>query len=206
MTWPNIFDSGFRLPRKVCIVAPGPMGLGHYESIPDEFLVIAVSKAVLIPGLPTAVWMMNHVTQPWYETASASFRGTRVFMHDAVEAIPSRLQAIKGADWYSFVPPEEPLGLDEFMSIEGCIRIGATVSACALQLAYNFGAREILLCGVDMSGDAYFDGTSNPSPNHGDTWPATTRLNRLVGWLRSHKGLRIHSVSPTRIDVPDYAA
>ena len=40
--------------------------------------------------------------------------------------------------------------------------VGGTVTGCALQLAYNLGATTILLCGADMSGDDYWDGTANP--------------------------------------------
>lgn len=207
MGWKNIFHSEFRMPEQVCIVAPGPNGTGCYGDIPTGFFVIVVSKAVLIPELRPSVWMMNHVDQPWYEAASASFCGIRVFHHDAVTAL-RQMPGSEGSDedrYYSFTPPSEPLGLDEFVPVDGCIRIGATVSACAVQLAYNFGAKEITLCGVDMAGDGYFDGTVNANPNHGETWPATSRLNMLIHWLIEHRGLRITTVSPTKLNVSPYS-
>ena len=208
MGWKNIFDSDFRFPEKVCIVAPGPNGIGRYEEIPAGFSVIAVSKAVLIPELRPSVWMMNHVHQPWYKEGNKSFRGVRVFGYDAANAIEKTVtvkqnEYAQGASYY-FNPPDEPLGLELFVPVDGCIRIGATTSACAVQLAYNFGAREIILCGVDMSGDGYFDGTTNENPNHGKTWPAAARLNVLIHWLMANKGLRITTLSPTRLDVPRY--
>lgn len=202
MGWKSVFESDFRLPERVCIVAPGPNGVGHYDQIPAGFSVIAVSKAVLIPDLHADVWMMNHVHQVWYERASNFHRGIRIFHHDAVKALEQTANAHGAEDCYFFTPPDEPLGLEQFMPVDGCIRIGASISACAVQLAYNFGAREILLCGVDMSGDAYFDRTLNSNPNHGETWPATARLNVLINWLRVQRGLRIATISPTKLDVP----
>ncbi|MEO8499001.1 MAG: hypothetical protein ABI614_28390, partial [Planctomycetota bacterium] len=206
MSWTSVFDSDFRLPEQVCIVAPGPQGVGHYSEIPDGFSIIAVSKAVLIPELRSSVWIMNHVQQPWYNEADASFRDIRVFGFDAAtESMATENEQVKveGARYY-FKPPDEALGLEEFVPVDGCIRVGATTSACAVQLAYNFGAREIVLCGVDMSGDAYYDGTINENPYHGEIWPAAARLNVLIHWLRVNRGLQITTVSPTKLDVPHF--
>ena len=208
MNWINVFDSEFCLPEQVCVVAPGPRGVGHYNEIPKGFSIIAVSKAVMIPELRPKVWVMNHVQQSWYQEASKSFRGIRVFGYDAVTAAklmatPGENEDAESAQFY-FKLPKEPLGLEEFVPIDGCIRIGATTSACAVQLAYNFGATEIVLCGVDMSGDAYFDGTMNENPYHGDTWPAAARLNVLIHWLTVNRGLQISSISPTKLNVPHF--
>jgi hypothetical protein len=205
MAWKNVFESDFRLPDQVCIVAPGSNGVGHYQEIPPGFIVIVVSKAVLIPEVRPAIWMMNHVRQPWYGDADGAFHGIRVFSRDAA-TLADQIATTQGSknDRYYFTPPNEPLTLREFLSVDGCIRIGATVSACAVQFAYNFGAREIVLCGVDMSGDRYFDGTVNENPYHGDTWPAAARLNVLVKWLIAERGLRITTISPTKLDVPPF--
>ena len=80
---------------------------------------------------------------------------------------------------------------------------GASVSGCAIQFAYNFGATEILLCGLDMSGDAYFDGSLNVHPNHGDIWPAVRYLNAMFNWLRL-RNVNVFTLSPTTLDAPEY--
>ncbi len=198
----DVFASDFRLSPRVAIVAPGPNGRGHYREIPDGCSVIAVSKAVLIPEIEADVWMMNHADQEWYPEASAAFRGVRVFGDRAVlDAAP----ALAGADaegWYYFLPPPETLDPEVLRPIDGCIRLGGSVTGCAVQLAYNFGAREILLCGADMSGDGYWDGTSNVHPTHGDTWPVARALNLMTRWLRDEKGVAVSTLSPTRLDLP----
>lgn len=199
---PDIFGSSFRLPSKVCIVAPGPNGKNHYSEIPSAFCQIAVSKAVLIPGLKPAVWVMNHAEQDWFAEADRAFKGVRIFGNGAVQSYAGPAANARGC--YGFTPPAEQLSPDIVRPVDGCIRIGGTVSGCALQVAYNFGAREILLCGVDMSGDGYCDGTFNVQPTHGQIWPASRSLNLLIHWMRQEKGLSIWTLSDTQLEVPFY--
>lgn len=204
MSWSNVFESSLKFSETVCVVAPGPRGFGRYHLIPQNCTVIAVSKAVLIPGLRADVWIMNHVQQDWYDGASRRFTGIRVFGRDAAEQAQQPSFGREAESGYYFEPPSEPLGLETFQPVDGCIRIGATTSACAVQLAYNFGARRILLCGVDMSGNGYFDGTENPHPHHGDVWPAAARLNVLLQWLADNRGISVATLSPTQLDLPSY--
>jgi hypothetical protein len=196
----NIFESGFRLPPRVCIVAPGSNGPGNYRKIPPDIYVIAVSKAVLIPSIRPRLWVMNHVHQDWYPQADRTFRGDRVFGGPAAREVKPPADAT----WYFFDSQGKSLFPDRLVPIDGCIRVGGSVTGCALQLAYNFGATTILLCGADMSGDGYWDGTANPQPAHGSTWPAARCLSLLARWMMDEKGLRIATLSPTRIDVPPY--
>jgi hypothetical protein len=196
----EIFGSGFRLPERVCIVAPGPLGAPYHGAIPTDWCVIAVAKAVLIPGLRPDIWMMNHSQQDWFAAAAGRFRGTCIFGSQALVGCPPLGE--KAARYYYRSPPGEPLEVDRVRPVDGYIRVGASISACAVQVAANFGARELLLCGVDMSGDAYWDGTVNVQASHGYTWPAAARLNRLIGWLVAERGMTVASLSPTRLDVP----
>ena len=198
----DIFKSDFRLRTKVCVLAPGPNGRDHHREIPTDFQVIAVSKAALVREVRAEVWMMNHVEQDWFREANERFEGVRVFKHDAALRAEAEL-AGKGGCYY-FKPPDDTLETTVRLPVEGFIRIGATISACAVQLAYNFGAREILLCGVDMSGDAYFDDTLNVHPNHGETWSAAQRLDPLIKWMVEERGLKISTLSPTKLSVPRY--
>ncbi len=208
----DVFRSELRLPPRVYIVAPGPNGRGHYGAIAGGATVIAVSKAVLIREVRAQYWLMTHGHQDWFERADAGFEGVRVFSSEVwTKGVPSRKSKVqspkskvegpKGCRYYRFDPPEQTLEEEVLPPIDGCIRYGATVSACAVQFAYNFGAREIALCGVDLSGDGYYDGTLNVHPHHGETWGAAERFNRLIRWLEG-RGVRIWSLSPTKLDVP----
>jgi hypothetical protein len=199
----DVSESDLRLERKVCVVAPGPNGRGHYQRIPADFQILAVSKAVLIPDLLPAIWIMTHSDQPWFPEANRRFHGIRLFSYDAALHAADLLQGTP--DCYYFVPPRDSfLEPQVRQPLDDVIRYGATVSACAIQFAYIFGAAEILLCGVDLSGDEYFDGTVNVNANHGDTWPALDRLQPLLKRLIDDKGMLIATLSPTKLELPTY--
>ena len=202
MFLPDVFDSDFELPsNKVCVLAPGPNGRGHYANIPADFCVVAVAKAILIPDIKADIWMMTHSHQDWYPQADAAFDGVRIYSYEAAAAQP----ALSGKkNCYYFMPVRELLDPDVIKPIEGLIRYGGTIVGNVIQLAYNFGAKEILVCGADMSGDGYWDGSLNFERQHGEVWDAVPRLNRLVKWLRDERNMRISTLSPTNIDLEEY--
>ena len=199
----DVFRSSFRLPPKVCILAPGPNGKGCYGGIPADYHVMAVSKAVLIPEIPDKpIWIMNHCTQEWFEAANAAYRGMRVFSADALREARGRLDPAGVCYFYRAAADE--LVAETVHRVEGAIHYGITVAGCALQFAYNFGARRILLCGVDMSGDEYWDGTQNVHVQHGEVWPAARTMNALIRWLDQERGVKVESLSRTKLEVPMY--
>ena len=155
-----------RYPPRVCILAPGLNGKPHYADIPDDCCVIALNKAVLIPEVKVDVWLMNLADQDWFEEVNAAFDGVRVFWRELKESVDydleveKRLLAIDNTDCYYFRVLRPGLqhirtGTSIEQLIDLHILAGATVTGAALQLAYHFGVREVLLCGADMSGDAY---------------------------------------------------
>jgi hypothetical protein len=202
--WTEWFSSGIRLPENVCIVAPGPNGAGHCHDIPKDYFVIAVSKAILIEGLNPSLWIMTHASQDWFDEADRRCTCRRLF---GAGALRDRPDFSAGPDRSYFHCEEEELLVGGVLQpIENCVRRGATISSCAVQIAYNLGARRILLCGVDMSGDAYWDGSSNPNENHGETWPAVTAFQALLHFLAVRRKISISSLSRTKLRVPRFEA
>ncbi len=197
---PDVFGAGLRFPETVCILAPGPNGRGCYGRIPPHAYVIAVAKAALIPGVRADLWMMTHGDQPWYPEADRAFHGTRVYSREA--ALDARPSPLGRPRCYSFEMHQDPLEPDALRPVDGLVRLGGTISGCAVQLAYNLGAREILFCGVDMAGNSYWDGSTNVQPTHGETWQAAANLSFLIRWMREVKGLRFATLAATRLDVP----
>jgi len=122
--------------------------------------------------------------------------------YDAAMRVLSSLSGKKNC--YYFKPHPDLLDPNGCSSIEGVIRYGGTIVGNAIQLAYNFGVTEILLCGADMSGDGYWDGTVNRERVHGNVWIAVSYLNPLLSWLMNQKHIRISTLSQTRLDVPAY--
>ena len=57
---------------------------------------------------------------------------------------------------------------------KGLLRGGAGIAGCALQMLHWWGVRDIVVCGMDMSTNKYFDGTVNPDRGETSKW-ATQR-------------------------------
>ncbi|MCJ8288568.1 MAG: hypothetical protein HRT58_00945 [Crocinitomicaceae bacterium] len=206
---PNVIDTGMTLGKKVCIVAPGPNGVNHYDEIPDDFSIIAVNKAILIDELTPSWWVIAHTDNSWFNTPDKTYSGVRVYNQSIVSHISETARMVSGDKVYYFpVDEKESLQEEVVLPVEGKIRTGATVAALAIQLAYNIGAREILLCGVDMSGNGYWDKSENENPNvlnlHGDTWCAVSRLNPLLDYMKNELNVTISTLSPSKLNVPFY--
>lgn len=208
MAFVNIFDSDFRAAEKVCLLAPGPNGRDHYHEIPADHRVIAISKAVLIPEVAAAVWVNPRVELDWFEEADRSFDGVRIFHYQA--AMKAQAENPERSDCYYFELEMDPavcLDPQEMRPlVRGMIRGNGSISGAAIQIAYHCGARELLLCGIDMSGDGYFDGSYTLDQHHGETWWFTPRLNLLIRWLNQHGGCRVRTLSDTKLDVPRFQA
>ncbi len=197
----NILESDFRLPSKVCILAPGPRGRPHYAEIPDDYLVIALSKAVLIPQVQADIWMMHHTNQDWFDEANAVFDGVCIFKYEPARAVEDKLGE---KACYCYDPLQGNDRMERRQGVDGRIRGGASVAGHALQIAYTFGVKDILLCGVDMSGNGYFDESINVRPEHGETWSFVSLLNPMIRWMIEEQGINITTLSPTKLDVPTY--
>lgn len=205
---PNILHSSLSLGEKVCIVAPGPNGAKHYHEIPDDYSIIVVNKAIQIEAITPTWWVIAHTDTSWFEKVDRRYTGVRIYCDRALPTVTQTAMDLSKDKVYYFNLEKEPLQEDTVLPVEGCIRFGASVSALATQLAFNMGAREILFCGVDMSGNGYWDRTENEDPGvrylHGDTWDSVKRLNPLLHYLRSQFKVKISTLSESKLDVPFY--
>lgn len=205
MPFTNILESHFRVNRKVCLLGPGPNGEAFYEDIPDDYQIIAISKAVLIEATNPSIWVMNRCDQDWYDEANSSFIGARIFHYLTALRAESEIDSSKDCYYFNLhMEDEDCLDREEMRPVvPGIIRGNGSVSGNAIQIAYHCGARDLLLCGIDMSGDGYFDGTASYDPGyHGETWWFTPRLNLLLKWMTKYGGAKISTLSPSKLDVP----
>lgn len=218
----DVFASDLRMARAVCIVAPGPNGRPYYSQIPEGYQVVVVSKAVLIPDIQPEIWVMNQFAREWCREADARFRGIRLFSTSAARAASKCAFSVRGIvsgrfarhliRCYSYrIELAEDRRLDSDATravVPGMVRGFGSVSGCAIQLAYLCGARRLLLCGVDMSGDNYWDGTATTPPKdeeHGPEWWFVPRLNNLIKWLRGPGSADVRTLSPTKLEVPRFS-
>ena len=184
-----------------CVFSPGPNGKPFYGKIPADFQIIAVSKAVLIPDIEDkAIWIMNHCTQDWFDAANAGFRGMRVFSADAMREARGKLDP--ACVCYYYQPPADELVVETVGRVDGLSITASRFRAAPSSLPITSEASRILLCGVDMSGDEYWDGSRNVHVHHGEVWPAAQTMNALIRWLGVDRGVRVETLSKTRLEVP----
>lgn len=90
-----------------------------------------------------------------------------------------------------------------FQPEEGILRAGGNIGMQAVQLAYWKGAKRIVLCGFDMTGDMYFDHTKNIAPrlNPDGTSKHLRMAQGLCDWLKGQR-VEVVSLSDTALDIP----
>lgn len=197
----DIFQSDYYFPPRVDILAPGPNGKPHWGRLGPW--VVAVNRAGLIPVDPDA-WMVSDwwaLRTDWFADVFISFDGLKLF-----SAGLDRIGGC-GADYtFKLLDGREcvmPLGTGTYDEpIPGLLRPDGSVSASAVELAARRGAREIVLCGVDMCGDTYYDGglCRAVDCDHKGEWAYTPYFNSLIRWIEQ-QGITITSLSPTALEV-----
>lgn len=201
----DIYVKPYAMPKTVYVLAPGPNGVKHYKKIPANAYVIAVNSGVMIPvkhKVPFTVnaWMVadkDAVTgkdaamgKDWWNEANQSFNGSRIFSLEVMRKLKStdRMPVV------TFVIDKRPDG--DFM------RSAGTVAGCAITFCHINGVKNVVLCGVDMSGNDYFDGSSNPDEtwkrDHGVIWTGRDILDERIRYLRAC-GMSVSSLSKTKL-------
>jgi hypothetical protein len=198
----NILDSTVRMPETVYIVAGGPNGVAHYHRIPKNGYVIVTNKSVLIPGIHPSMWILNSMNKGirrWIWKAHISFKGIFVLKHACLDSTPKYMRK---NEHFIYVPNQGGNNEGNLPISANTLRSGGTVSGFAIQISAHLGARKIVLCGVDMSGQDYWDGRTGNNKNHGDIWSyAKTVDNTILDFKRKYN-LSVSSLSPTKLNVP----
>ena len=205
----NVLKARIGIDGKGYVVSPGYLagvgsGLiaGLYDRIPREAFTLVVNRAVEIPVL-FDLWMMMDILVdecPWY-SRGLEFAADRLCVSQ--EFNDSKTSGVEAPYTFEVAVklrgPTESVPLGDGVT-PGFIRGGATTSAGAVQLLYQLGARKIVLCGVDMCGNKYYDGSEMPQVV--DYWPIVqARFNALNQWIRE-QGVEVTSISETALDVP----
>lgn len=195
-----IFDhlDDFDSLEKIQIVAPGINGVAHYGRLDPDCLTIVVNKSIEL-SIRRDIWLVADYTQS--TTADWFFYGIQNHADIACLQQGYLADAHPDARWTFDPGPILEPGIDWPRPLPMILRYGATVSGMAIQLAYWLGAREIILCGMDFSGDSYFDGKSrNVAPQY-LKWKIKAPMNKLIQWIIAND-VRIASLSETALDVP----
>lgn len=196
----DIFDAHIEVPHDIYVVAPGPNGLDHIPRIPVDAFVIVVNKAIELPLFPK-LWMCSEPLAggtEWFKENIDNNKGIACFWLKYLgENYP---------DIAYYWKDEEPLlTKKDFVPIYRVLRRRATIVGQAVQLAYWLGAKRIVLCGFDASGNTYYDGTPAGVGNsfkmrEGDWHWVVELMNPMVAWMKED-GVEVVSLSKTALDV-----
>jgi len=82
--------------------------------------------------------------------------------------------------------------------IPGVLRGDGTIAAAPMQWAAHCHARRIVLGGIDMSGDLYCDGSTNPRHEKDTEWDEATTLARATRACQA-TGIPVATLTPTAL-------
>jgi hypothetical protein len=192
----DIFESGLMVNDEIVIVAPGYNGRDLYKYINPKKFTIVVNKAIECP-VHADLWMacepLTGRTEWFKKTIGNKIDIACFWSHYLYKQYPD----IKYT--YEFGPP---LTKTSSMCIPGVLRGRATVSAQALQLAYWLGATRIIILGIDLMGNKYFDNSDAGAARPETAWSWILPLfNPLIQWIKA-QGIDVVSLSETALDVP----
>lgn len=191
------------LTDRIQIVAPGANGRDYYDQLDPECFTIIVNKACEIPGIRRDLWMVADPT-PYY----ALVRGHTNWFSEGLKTCEhigcfNSQTMLEYFDKVKYTHEWAGEIFDTFIEpMKNYIRGGLTITGMALQLAYWLGAKEIVLCGVDLSGNKYFDETDRGvDAQHHTAWGRVLPLfQELVDWVQAH-GVKVYSLSETALNV-----
>ena len=202
----DILQSSIRVPNTVYIVAGGPNGRAHYHRIPKDGYVIAVNQSVLIPDIHPDMWILNSMNRHvwrWIGKAHRAFHGVRVFKQNCVKTTLWHIPwHIRKRAYFVYIPNQAGQRQNPDRIPPNTLRGGGTVSGFAIQIAAHLGAKNIILCGADFSGQSYWNGRTGHHKKHGDIWAHTDAANAIIRDLKNEDELNIASLSPTKLNVP----
>jgi len=184
--------------ERVQIVAPGQNGKLHYDKLDPDCPTIVVNKAIELP-IKKDVW----VVADYKQSTIADWFYYGIEKHIDIACLQAGWIAggYPDARWTFEAGPLMNESDEWPEPINGYLRYGTTVSGQAIQMAYWMGAKEIILCGVDFSGNLYFDEKSrNVKPQY-LLWKVRDPMNKLISWIGDN-GVSVTTLSETALNVP----
>ena len=193
----DIFDAGFKA-SKVWVIGPGPSVADFdFSEIDDTDITIALNKAIELPH-NFDLWTVidtKAVQDEWFKVGME--------LHADITCFGPVMKGAGAIGRYEFQYLPQKLLPTDAACVEDKLRSGGTVAAVAIQLAYHFGAEEIVLAGVDFTGSNY-DGTPRlPNVDPDSTIWATSgtpRINALIHWIES-QDIDIYSIAESNLEV-----
>lgn len=215
----NIFTARgtLELPETVYVVASGPLGAKPALSIPADACTLACNSAITMPRRFTWWVGFDHRLTQYSFWPTLELHGARTLFScrlvNRLNLAPPVRQI--PCDYYFNYLPDivSPTRLQPHvkptppgqMLTPGLLRGGLTVSGIAIQFGYWFGAKQIVLCGVDMYGRGHWDGFNNSDPHQlcGGKWPWAAQLQAFCDLIAA-RGCKVYTMSETILRLPEW--
>ena len=167
------------------------------------------------PCIPISIWLCADTTLPtqeWFQQEAKVTIACEFPLDNNLNPTPVFSTSPTDGKALTHLYPDAPYYFPHgrtlresppFAPEEGVLRSGGSISAQAIQLAYWLGAKRIVLVGVDMTGDKYFDETENPAPclRPDGTSKHLRMVQGLCDWLIA-QGIEVLSIGKTALQVP----
>lgn len=218
----DIFKRGHTVPENVCILGPGinAMKTRAYNRITaDE--IIAINYAVLIKRFLAEsplieVWPSDKEIDswcvcefdidavPWFKKMFAILEVRRYFSTNTCVGVVNIPTPWDDDQLYTYQVAKKAMRSREYDPAEGLFHPDTTAIGVACCLAVELGAKRLELCGCDLFGNTYYDGTTRGQPQFNDApIPNADRLDSCLRYLVDKRGIEIVTLSETALLTPE---
>ena len=213
----DIFQTEVKFPERVVILGSGPKGVSEWDRITDDDFVIALNGAITCDVPHINVWgAMDptlHTQKYFQDLMLEHYREYYLKGYDlSPQAVGNKypipiMEKERVARWFPWVQCVFNLIRPAMMKPnnifphKGYLRPGCTVAGAFVQLAYWRGTKEVVLCGIDMFGDKYHDGSKHKQRKRaGAAWGVVGIFNEMMRHLEK-EGMRFQTLSETQLDL-----
>ena len=228
----DVFARGHKVPKSVCILGPGINAVkdNAYKLITaDE--IIAVNYAVLISKffnekLPdilesgktiedAGLWPVDRKIDswcvcefdvdavPWFKEMFKVLEVRRYFSTNTCVGVVDIPTPWDDDQLYTYQVAKKTMRSKVYDPAEGKFHPDTTAIGVAACLAVELGAERLELCGCDLIGNDYYDGTTRNQPIFATKpHPNADRLDSCLQHLVDHRGIEIVTLSRTWLEVP----
>ncbi|KPK74950.1 MAG: hypothetical protein AMJ79_12760 [Phycisphaerae bacterium SM23_30] len=218
----NILTAGIHLPREIVILGSGPNANACIADLNKSGKYIAALNGAINQPLDAAIWAAQDPTlknQKWFDDTATRLCNTgRKFGLAEFQAgqrpmpIFDRTKVQRYYPWFKLVFNVNKPGIDKKTfsyfpkAAKDKIRVyqGATICGSFLQVAIRLGVKRVILCGIDMYGHLYFDGSEHKKKQRkGQIWTSCGALDFLIAraW---DIGVEVYTISETKLKNAKY--
>lgn len=217
----NVLTSNMKFPDEVVLLGTGPNGVPHYDKLEGKF-VVALNEAIYAPvkvhiwgaqdpALKTEQYFISKAME--LEKSGRKFGLKEFNRGEWPMPIVERKNIARSYPWFKLVfdvskPLLDPLHINVDSPL---IHAGGTVCGSFLQIIKQLmiipeppKVRRIILCGIDMYGNIYFNKTKHKDISRKNkTWYRTRQVDALIKGMMD-AGIEVVTISKTRLRNPVY--